>query len=437
MKYQCNKCNRILDIKKNPKQLDIFNRCIITANCRGEMFIVKNIIGKIDNSFYDEWVQRKQIYDFDQNIPQNIWTIKHNLNDYVSIVVYTYDKNNNLIKSLEETADGYVILSTDKQMVKIKFTKECIGKVQCIVTNRTLEKNTKTISSSYKKVSVGNILTVAIHSHFHDDNPSLPPMKIMSGISENDFNYGLSLDTSSAWRNNGTVFIYGNTFNVYSIRIKTTIADSLYSLNTIVDSANVNQILSYILLSNSNDPIDRIYNKIIRIDDLEYGNNIIKNNELLCSPNLIKDCYPNIVVSPSVVVESIVPVTTISTSTTTTTSSTTTTTTIATTTTTSITPTTSTTTISTTASPGPQPPVLVYFVRISRPDMPGAFDVLGAYDANVSVANSVFTGIARVLHNGTYTDEFITVRLVSGNTYSGVINSDNTPITITGTLGIV
>jgi hypothetical protein len=144
-------------------------------------------------------------------------------------------------------------------------------------------------------VSVGNILTVAIHSHYHDDNPALPPMKIMSGISENDFNYRLGLDTTSAWRNVGTVYIYGNNFHVYSITIKTTIADSLYSLNTIVDSANVNQIMSYILLSNSADPVDRIFNKIIHIDDLAYGNNMVKNNELLCSPSIIKECYPNII----------------------------------------------------------------------------------------------------------------------------------------------
>ena len=62
-----------------------------------------------------------------------------------------------------------------------------------------------------------------------------------------------------------------------------------------MESSDLNQILSYILLSNSNDPVDRIYNKIINIDDLSYGNNMVKNNELLCSPSIIKDCYPNII----------------------------------------------------------------------------------------------------------------------------------------------
>ena len=297
MKYQCNKCNRIIDIKKNPKQLDIFNRCIITANCRGEMFVVKNIIGKVDTSYHDAWTQKKQIYNFDQNVLQHTWTIKHKLNDFVSIVVYAYDKNGKLVKSLENTVDGYTIIYSDKTTIKIKFSKECIGKVQCIVTNHTADRNTSVKSSnSYIKVSSGNVLTVAIHSHFHDDNPTLPPIKIMSGISENDFNYRLSLDTTSAWRNNGTVYIYGNNFHVYSIVIKTTISDSLYSLNTIVDSANVNEILSYVLLSNSNDPVDRIFNRIIHIDDLSYGNNMVKNNELLCSPSIIKECYPNIII---------------------------------------------------------------------------------------------------------------------------------------------
>jgi hypothetical protein len=295
MKYQCNKCNRILNINKNPKQLDIFNRCIITANCRGEMFIVNNIIGTVDTSYYDSWVQKKQIHNFQQNILQNIWTIKHNLNDFVSIVVYTYDKDGNLVKSLENVTDGYTIIYADKNVIKVKFTKECIGQVQCIVTNHKVDYTKTVASNSYTKVSVGNVLTVALHSHFHDDNPTLPPIKIMSGISETDFDYRLSLDTSSAWKNNGTVYIFGNTYNIYSITIKTSIADSLYSLNTIVDSANVNQILSYILLSNSNDPIDRIYNKIISIDDLSYGNNMVKNNELLCSPSIIKNCYPNII----------------------------------------------------------------------------------------------------------------------------------------------
>ena len=295
MKYQCNKCNRILNINKNPKQLDIFNRCIITANCRGEMFIVNNIIGTVDTSYYDSWVQKKQIHNSQQNILQNIWTIKHNLNDFVSIVVYTYDKYGNLVKSLENFTDGYTIIYADKNVIKVKFTKECIGQVQCIVTNHKVDYTKTVVSNSYTKVSVGNVLTVALHSHFHDDNPTLPPIKIMSGISETDFNYRLSLDTTSAWKNNGTVYIFGNTYNIYSITIKTSIADSLYSLNTIVDSANVNQILSYILLSNSNDPIDRIYNKIISIDDLSYGNNMVKNNELLCSPSIIKNCYPNII----------------------------------------------------------------------------------------------------------------------------------------------
>lgn len=297
MKYQCNKCNRILNINKNPKQLDIFNRCIITANCRGEMYIVKNTNGIVDDSYNDDWVQRKQIYNFTQNIKQTIWTIKHNLNDYVSVVVYTYDNNNNLVKSLDDETNGYTMIYSDPNTIKIKFSTACTGKVQCIVTNRIVDHNSNVIvSNSYSKISVGNILTVAIHSHFHDDNPTLPPIKIMSGISENDFNYKLSFDTTSAWKNDGIVYIYGNNYHVYSIKITTDISESLYSLNTIVDSANLNQILSYILLSNSSDPIDRIFNKIIHIDDLSYGNNMVKNNELLCSPSIIKECYPNIII---------------------------------------------------------------------------------------------------------------------------------------------
>ncbi len=296
MKYQCNKCNRILNIKKNPKQLDIFNRCIITANCRGEMSILKNNNGIVDDSYNDDWVQRKQIYNFTQNVKQTIWTLKHNLNDFVSAVVYTYDSNNKLVKTLDDTTNGYTIIYSDPNSIKIKFSSACTGKVQCIVTNRIVDRNNVVVSNSYSKISVGNILTVAIHSHFHDDNPSLPPIKIISGISENDFNYRLSFDTTSAWKNDGIVYIYGNIYHVYSIKISTDIADSLYSLNTIVDSANLNKIMSYILLSNSSDPIDRIYNKIIHIDDLAYGNNMVKNNELLCSPSIIKECYPNIII---------------------------------------------------------------------------------------------------------------------------------------------
>lgn len=433
MKYQCNRCNRIIDIKKNPKQLDIFNRCIITANCRGEMFVVKNIIGKVDTSYYDEWTQKKQLYNFNQNILQQIWTINHKLNDFVSIVVYTYDKNNNLVKSLEGVVGGYTIIYSDKATIKIKFEKECVGTVQCIVTNHTKYRNkTVTVSNSYTKVSSEKILTVAIHSHFHDENPTLPPIKIMSGISENDFNYRLSLDATSAWRHNGTVHIYGNNFHIYSITIKTDIADSLYSLNTIVESSDLNQILSYILLSNSNDPVDRIYNKIINIDDLSYGNNMVKNNELLCSSSIIKDCYPNIIVTPTVVVETTTPITKIPTSPNTTTSTTTT---AATTITTINTPTSSATTQSTTASPPQQ--TLVYYLNIPRAGQPAAIDTLGAWDATVSAADAIFSGNTDVLVNGNYVTKFVRVKLVSGNTYSGVVVDDNTPITVTGTLGIV
>jgi hypothetical protein len=308
VQYKCNVCNRTIDVPENKRGLDVFGNCIITKQCKGALFFVKNkpnILRNLDPepSEYDDWVYDPQIVTFTQNHARSIWKFKHTLTAVPSLSVYiwTVDSNNKPIAV--QYTDNLYTYTFDNQYLELKFTSKVSGMVQCVVRNTTAVLQQPKIDDTFVKVTTSGLVTVAVHTHNKlfvagDTDPITGITQLHSNalsilLNEVQVDYDLgSNDPSQAWGNISQIFMYGNTYNISTFNV---IADMSSSIHNYSAYRYVGEDPTmYILTSKSNNFVDKVYDKAINMFELTVTNNYIKNNELYVSPSIIRDCYPHI-----------------------------------------------------------------------------------------------------------------------------------------------
>src|ERR1700757_2859051 len=100
--YQCNICERQIDLLENPKGLTVFGKCIITNGCKGKLNQLTRNPDNNRESFPSEvaglqdYVQRRAFFPYIQSLPQNVWNINHNMGTSPAVDVYIYNANNEL-----------------------------------------------------------------------------------------------------------------------------------------------------------------------------------------------------------------------------------------------------------------------------------------------------------------------------------------------------
>lgn len=289
--YQCNKCNRQIDLIS---AIPAMYRCVITADCNGEMFFIKynkNIIRGPEPVATNntDWIKQDRIFTFEQNKPTKNWRIKHPLHTYPEVLVFVYTNG-----VLERVYD-YILTYIDDEYINIQFKHPSYGSVQLISYDKSINSyNIETIDQ-YIKCTKNRYLTVATHTH-QESMDYLPAIHLGTRLI-ND--YPLKTNNPKlAWGQTYEglpifdVTIFGNIFNINTFQIAFSNEKTYFNKDFVFEEKPI-----YILLSNSIYPIDKIYNKVVLLSDLNPTNNEIRNGELYCSPSIIRDCYPNILVN--------------------------------------------------------------------------------------------------------------------------------------------
>lgn len=303
VQYKCNVCNRFIDVTENKQGLDVFGKCIITKQCKGTLFFVKrndNILRNLPPEPTDvpDWVYTPQVVTFTQKHARSIWKFKHTLTAVPSLSVFnsTVDANNNPLNVKLNDTDYTYTFTND--YLELHFNSKISGMVQCIARNTSSVIHAPKQNDSFVKVSVGNVVSVGVHTHnklFVAGNTGVHSNALSILLNEVQIDYDLGYNEPvQAWGNVNQIYLYGNTYNVSTF-------------STVVDDPNTPKVhnysayryvgedpMMYILLSNSSSYVDKIYDKIVNIFELNIDNNYIKNNELYVSPSIIRECFPHI-----------------------------------------------------------------------------------------------------------------------------------------------
>lgn len=289
--YQCNKCNRQIDLITT---VPAMYRCVISADCNGEMFFIKynkNISRGQEPpaTDYIDWIKQDHIFTFNQVKPVKNWRLKHQLNNHPEVLVFNY------IDNVLERVYDYELTYIDNEYINIKFRQPRSGAAQLLSYDKSIDTYDIETSDQYFKCTKNRYLTVATHTHIESLN-YLPPIMLGSRLITD---YPLTTNNPYlAWgrtHDNVPIFdvtIFGNIFKVNTFQIAFSNEKLFFNKEFVFEEKPI-----YILLSNSTDPIDKIYDRVVLLSDLNSTNNEIRNGELYCSPSIIRDCYPNVLVN--------------------------------------------------------------------------------------------------------------------------------------------
>lgn len=303
IEYKCDKCNRTIMIPQNRKGIEVFNNCIITAQCKGTLQRVSILSDYIQGGIpatdtkYEDWAPRKILFTTEQKILSNKWIIKHSLNNQPDIVIYGTDVTGAPSTRILDFTVNYTSLNT----LEITFPVLRTGIIQCIARydNMFLSEVSTITSSNFIKNSWNNGFTLAIAEKF--TNPVVEFMLIPPAKTSYNVPVTVSLfnnNSSMAWGDASRILIAGVIYKVYTIDISTAITNTtLYNnysfyINKInnIDAVKTDCIL---LISNGITSDDKNMNNIVdcvqfKLDKL----NNISNNELYISESVIKSVYP-------------------------------------------------------------------------------------------------------------------------------------------------
>jgi hypothetical protein len=105
IQYQCDICNRIIDIPQNKHGMEAVQHCVITDGCHGKLSQINIKLDHIRGNFptriddLEDYVQRKILYNHKQSIKLTEWNIIHNLG--VSPFVQIFIERPKILNNLE------------------------------------------------------------------------------------------------------------------------------------------------------------------------------------------------------------------------------------------------------------------------------------------------------------------------------------------------
>lgn len=330
--YKCDVCDREVQLQRKPKTIETVGRCIITANCRGKLYVEKLI--KTTSPFLkrteevvglDNFFQKQKLFKFTQRYEKTTWYINHNLETFPIISVYDDDKN--IIPDSNFTTD-----IVDKNTIKLVFTVLQSGTAELYVreiaktaavvetsdvlettpvsTNLltgtmailTREKRTVAVPITLNNDGVTPVLDTEGNPTFTKD-PDNVRLKMTSTSGQVLFSSAevTATNTNSPWNGNTKVIIRNRAYYVGFIDFFTQgFNTSLISSGTTITIDDSERGLSHFLLTNSPfDPADIIKDYVMEASKVNSstGSLFFDNDEVFCDNRFRTKIYPNLIIS--------------------------------------------------------------------------------------------------------------------------------------------
>jgi hypothetical protein len=301
VEYTCNTCNRSTTIPQNKHGLEVFNRCIITADCKGTL-VMKRVrseyVRSSDSGTLPSWSSRKRLYTNIQPLRSSVWKVVHNLNNLPDVVVYIDDG------SMSVNTTAFTVNYVNLNELHITFTQRYTGVAQCIAKydndvfiKELVETQTATIVSQH------NTITFAVSEQIID-----PVLHIKYAPISNTNNYSventvplLVNNTSLAWGSNNVILVHGVRYRIFTMTLPNTNTFMYPSLpyTITIDTINDNVIkpkdMFIIYTEGSNNGV-RVLDKVTDVSLLTTVSNfIINNNIAYINSAYIKSIYPAII----------------------------------------------------------------------------------------------------------------------------------------------
>ena len=174
--YQCTTCKRKAERLENPKGLDVFSRCSITAGCHGKLHRigrnpdnVREAFPKFDATLVD-FSPRNAFFQHRQDIASTTLTISHKLNSNVISIPFTLNESGNWV---EVDKTGYTATNTNSNTTKFSFGEPFSGIIQFLARSSVESKHNVVVAQPD-----GVVVTVGGSFVF-----ALPKIVVQNGIS--------------------------------------------------------------------------------------------------------------------------------------------------------------------------------------------------------------------------------------------------------------
>lgn len=231
--FECDTCKRSIERFQNILGLEVVGNCIITNGCKGKL--VKQYVKKGYNTIrqptysntLQDFIPRKSIYNHEQNIPNAVWIIKHNLNNDPSVQTFAYDQNRDLI---EVTGKKTFI---DVYTTQVTFNQEYEGVAHCFVRSTTNDQVVTTIieepevTPDYIPLSVNGYVTFASELPFNNTSLVWTFYSPVSNLTTTSITSVLPDNSSTPWADVEDVIIKGKRLKVFSVLLDSNLLSGL------------------------------------------------------------------------------------------------------------------------------------------------------------------------------------------------------------------
>ncbi len=318
-KYQCNLCAKIVSKRTAASSFAVINKCIATANCSGNMFLLTEQSNEAVDFTDLTWSPRKALYTHHQLYSSNRWAVKHNLGVEPAVVVYSDDGQGNLTEISNFTIENSVV----GKGFELVLDRTLAGYCQCIARESFRESATAAIVPVIDTtITSDSVLTMGVvHPEqfivfkIQTFNPNTQQFAVryLRGETFNTSQtaFYLTQKAHSAWSDVSYVNINRRNYKIALFNVFDDLQDvvdysgidflGVYYTNTDIIEYTDTQLAAFIyqtineneceilLSSDPHTTIDKITNEMIDVVDVNRNNLSIVNNDLLVSPTAITE----------------------------------------------------------------------------------------------------------------------------------------------------
>lgn len=326
--YKCTVCDREVQLQRKPESIETVGHCIITANCRGRLYIERviqttepflqrtaGVVG-LDNFF-----QRPKLFRFTQRFERQIWYISHNLGVIPSVSVY--DTNSVLLSD-----SNFELTVIDSNTVTLDFGSLQAGTAELFTRELSIPNVSRGGVVQQRPVQIStntNLGTITILTRkprpvptvvfdvdgvtplideqnqpifSTEDDTTILKFTAPSGSTQLNTVDVMSNSAASPWAGNREVIIRNQTFYIGFIDIFSNgFNQSLISTGTTISIVSSDQDISHILIASSPfERVDIIKNQIISLNSIN-SSLFFDNSEIFCDNDSITRIYPSLILS--------------------------------------------------------------------------------------------------------------------------------------------
>jgi len=326
--YKCDVCDRTVELQRKPRSIETVGKCIITANCRGKLYVERLI--KTTSPFIkrteevlglDNFYPRTKFFKFTQKFEKLNWYINHNLESFPIISIY--DDDSNIVPDSEFTVN-----IINKNTIEIVFNTLRSGTAELYVREVSVANQSQAAVTVEEPVQVStNLLTGTmavltrlprtveeivtdengdpVFDEFGQPTTTTPAdtvrFKLTSSTGQVQFSSAEinSVSGNSPWSGYKKIIIRNKSYYVGFVDFfSNDFNQSLISSGTSITIDSSDQNLTHFLLADSPfERVDILRNRILEVSkvNLSNGSLFFDNDEIFCDNDQITELYPNLI----------------------------------------------------------------------------------------------------------------------------------------------